>query len=302
MLSFEKITKKYGEFEALRELSFSLEGNQVVGLLGPNGAGKSTCMKILSGAISSSHGQYLFQDKKIDSKMDHNWKRRVGFLPERPPVYEDLSVRDNLRFWAEVKSLEKNEIDKEIERVVGRCGLNEVLGRRGEILSKGYRQRLGIATALIGNPDVLILDEPVSGLDPKQMIEIRSLVKELGQDHLVIFSSHQLYEVEQICASFIFLNKGKLIASGSKSEIQPKMSLPLLKVVFFEAPAELPIDQDWTLTEAGEFHISIEKSRENAQRLLKAFEEKSLVVLRFEWEEQNLESLFLKLVTDEVDL
>lgn len=296
MIIFNNVSKNYGDHKALVDVSFELQGNQVVGLLGPNGAGKTTCMKLLSGAMGRSAGGYKFLEESIEKDIGHSWKKKIGYLPERPPVYEDLSVKENLEFWADLKAITKNERKSEVERVVARCGLEDVLKRRGAVLSKGYRQRLGIASAILGNPDVLILDEPVSGLDPKQMIEIRNLVKELGEDHLVIFSSHQLHEVEQICSSFLFLNKGHLIAKGKKEEIQPKLKLPLLKIKFFEAPEELPEQYQWQKMSKNEYAVAIKKSHEAALELQVSLLSKNISYESFQWQDQNLESVFLSLI------
>lgn len=297
MLRFKNLSKNYGNHQALQSINFDLAGNQVVGLLGPNGAGKSTCMKILCGAMFSSSGEYFFGDQKIDRDTEAGWRKDIGFLPERPPVYESLSVEENLQFWGGLRGLHGKDLEKRIDYAVERTGLVEVRHRPGEVLSKGYRQRLGIAQALLGNAKVLILDEPMSGLDPQQMIEIRSLVKELGNEHLVIFSSHQLSEVEQICSHFLFLKQGQLLASGSKDEIDTQdNSSRLVLSTFDELSLDSSFPYDWGQLGKNSYSFVLEKKPEQMQGLLQELLKRQITPKELRWEENNLESLFLKLL------
>jgi ABC-2 type transport system ATP-binding protein len=302
VIEFENVSKFYGQHKALQDLSFQLAGNQVVGLLGPNGAGKTTTMKILAGAMAASSGIYRFKDSVLDTLHEHRWKESLGYLPERPPVYEELSVEDNLSFWAGLKNLKGTEKHKEIDRVVERCGLEEVRKRLGGVLSKGYRQRLGIAKAILGNPNFLILDEPISGLDPKQMLEVRELVKELGRDHLVLFSSHQLHEVEQICSKFLFLNHGKMIASGTKEELLPLMGKEKLQIKLFESYESLEL-KDYSLRQVDPFtwEIAAAKKAEIASEILQQLVSRNIAVKSFHWIESDLESLFIGLLEENSD-
>ena len=300
MIEFDSISKFYGQHKALQDLSFKLSGDQVVGLFGPNGAGKTTTMKILSGAMAASQGTYRFKDSIIDTLHEHSWKEKIGYLPERPPVYEELSVEDNLFFWAELKKLTGSEKKKELDRVIERCGLEEVRTRLGMVLSKGYRQRLGIAKAILGNPDFLILDEPISGLDPKQMLEVRELVKELGKDHLVLFSSHQLHEVEQICSKFLFLNHGKLIASGAKNELLPLINKEKLQLKLFQNIESLSVEgYSFQKIDSDTWETLAKQEEAVATDLMAKLSQQKIAVKSFQWQENDLESLFIGLLEED---
>ncbi len=231
MIQVEQLTKVYGSTVAIDHLDFHIERGEIVGFLGPNGAGKSTTMRILSGALGATEGRAMVGG--VDVYRDPlRVKRMVGYLPEVPPLYVDMTVRDYLRFCARVKGA--SDPRASVERLIGRVGLSGVAHRLIDHLSKGYRQRVGIAQALVHDPTVLILDEPASGLDPAQRVEIRDLVRELAQgDVTVILSTHVLPEVESLCDRVIVIDKGKILAadtlavlSGSMSSIQLRVARP----------------------------------------------------------------------------
>jgi ABC-2 type transport system ATP-binding protein len=218
VIELRELRKSYGGVEAVRGVSFSTETGSVLGLLGPNGAGKTTIMKVLTGYHYPSSGQAIVDG--IDVAEDPiAVKRRVGYLPESVPLYQDLTVAEYLDFAADARGLEGPERARAIERSIGLCGLSGVYRKRVEELSKGYRQRLGLAQAILHDPPILILDEPTTGLDPNQIIEIRELIKSLGESKTVILSTHILQEVEAICSNVIILNEGRVAAQGAPSEI-----------------------------------------------------------------------------------
>jgi len=218
MIRIEGLTKQYGTTQALRGVSFEVPRGQVVGFLGPNGAGKSTTMKILAGFVTPSSGKASVQG--IDVSADPVASRRmIGYLPENNPLYEEMMVRDFLDFVAEVRGIPKARRAGQIRNAVERCGLKAVLGKDISQLSKGYRQRVGLAQAIVHDPDLLILDEPTTGLDPNQIVEIRSLIKELGREKTVILSTHILSEVQSTCSRVLIINDGRLVADDAPERL-----------------------------------------------------------------------------------
>ncbi len=218
MIKIEHLTKKYGERYAINDISFSVEKGEIVGFLGPNGAGKTTTMSILTGYLSSTSGRACVDGYDI---LEHPMivKKKIGYLPEMPPLYLDMTVREYLEFIFDLKkcTLDKKAHINEIASVVK---IDDVMNRMIKNLSKGYRQRVGIAGALVSNPEVIIFDEPTNGLDPKQIIDIRNLIKELGRDHTVILSTHILSEVKSICDRIIIINDGKIVADKKVDELE----------------------------------------------------------------------------------
>jgi ABC-2 type transport system ATP-binding protein len=214
MIQVENLTKDYGPRRAINKLNFSVAKGDVVGFLGPNGAGKSTTMKIITGFMAPSNGSAAVAGFDVFEN-PIEVKKRIGYLPETPPVYGDMFVRDYLRYVAQLKQVSKDKIDKYIDRAVEKTNLGDVQKRLIQHLSKGYRQRVGIAQAIVSEPEVLILDEPTVGLDPKQVAEIRELIKSLKGQHTIILSTHILPEVEATCEKVIIINKGEIVAEDS---------------------------------------------------------------------------------------
>ena len=223
MIKVEHLTKRYGDFTAVDDLSFEIDDGHVYGFLGPNGAGKSTTMNIMTGCLSATEGRVLIDGFDI-FEQPKEAKKHIGYLPELPPLYMNETPYEYLRFVAEAKGIKSGEIETQINEVLKKTKTEDVKDRRISKLSKGYRQRIGIAQALLGNPKVIILDEPTVGLDPMQIIEIRELIKELGQDHTVILSSHILSEVQTICEKILIINKGKLIAFDEPEKLEESMT------------------------------------------------------------------------------
>lgn len=218
MIEVRHLTKRYGAHLAVDDLSFTVESGKIYGLLGPNGAGKSTTMNIITGCLAASEGEVIVNGHDIFEEPVAA-KKCVGYLPEIPPVYTDMTVSEYLRFIAEAKDVPAKERKAQLEEILESTGLADVRGRLINNLSKGYRQRVGIAQALVGNPEIVILDEPTVGLDPKQIIEIRDLIRMLGQKHTVILSSHILSEVSAVCDSVMIIAHGKLVANGTPEEL-----------------------------------------------------------------------------------
>ncbi len=218
MIELKQVTKRYGATEAVSDLSFRAPAGQIVGLLGQNGAGKTTTLNILTGYLPATSGQVLIDGMDMLTNA-RECKRRIGYLPEKPPLYDEMTVQSYLHFVCELKEVQGKAIRAHVDDIMDTCGLTEVRGRLIGHLSKGYRQRAGIAQALCGDPPVLVLDEPTVGLDPRQVVEIRDLIRELGQRHTVLFSSHLLPEIQQLCQRVIILHRGKLIREADMVDL-----------------------------------------------------------------------------------
>ena len=218
MIEVSHLTKKYAGYLAVDDVSFTVEDGQIYGLLGPNGAGKSTIMNILTGYLSATSGQVTVAGHPLPEEADEA-KACVGYLPEQPPLYPEMTVGEYLNFVAELKKVPRAQRKEQVLRAARRTGLEKVLPRLIRSLSKGYKQRVGIAQALLGSPKMIILDEQTVGLDPAQVIEMRKLIRELGKAHTVILSSHILSEVQAVCQQVLILSKGKLAASGTLQEL-----------------------------------------------------------------------------------
>ena len=214
MIRAENLTKRYGQHVAIDRLDFTIEKGEVLGFLGPNGAGKSTTMNIITGYLSATEGRVLVDGMDVLEK-PNEVKRKIGYLPELPPLYLDMTVTEYLRFVAELKKMPKKEFLNGLDKILDVVQIVDVKDRLIKNLSKGYKQRVGLAQALIGNPEILILDEPTIGLDPKQIIEIRNLIKSLREDHTIVLSSHILPEVSAVCERILIVNKGKIVASDT---------------------------------------------------------------------------------------
>ena len=222
MIEVQHLTKRYGSHLAVDDLSFSVQQGVIYGLLGPNGAGKSTTMNILTGYISATSGTVTIDGHDV---LEEPGAARacIGYLPEQPPLYQDMTVEEYLRFAAELKGVRRAERFSQVEKAMARTGLESVGRRLIRNLSKGYKQRVGLAGALMGSPKVIILDEPTVGLDPAQMIEIRTLIRDLGRTHTVILSSHILSEVQAVCDRVLIIAHGRLVAQGTPDELAGRL-------------------------------------------------------------------------------
>jgi ABC-2 type transport system ATP-binding protein len=215
----ENLTKVYGDQKAVDDISFEIKTGEVVGFLGPNGAGKSTTMKMITCYMAPTAGKILLEGFDVD-KNPEEIKKKIGYLPENNPLYTDMAIIDYLKFCAEIQGIDKTKVNERIHQMVDLCGLNQERYKRIGELSKGYRQRVGLAQAMIHDPEVLVLDEPTTGLDPNQIIEIRKLIKELGKEKTVILSSHILSEVEATCDRILIINRGKIVADGTSETLR----------------------------------------------------------------------------------
>ena len=218
MISVENLNKYYGDFHALKGVSFEIKSGEIVGILGPNGAGKSTTLRILTCYLSPTSGNAIIDGKSILNN-EREVKKVIGYLPESAPLYDDMSVFDYLVYMAEIQELERSRLSERLHYVVDACNLKDVISKSIGELSKGYKQRVGIAGAIIHDPKILILDEPTNGLDPNQIVEIRELIKELGKEKTVLISTHILSEVEATCSRAIIINQGNVIADADPKHL-----------------------------------------------------------------------------------
>ena len=308
MISVEHLTKYYGNFLAVDDISFHIEEGHVYGFLGPNGAGKSTTMNIMTGCLSATSGHVRIDGHDIFEEPDAA-KRQIGYLPEHPPLYLNDTPMEYLRFVGEAKGLRGEELDRQVGEVIRKTGIAGVRNRRISNLSKGYRQRVGIAQALLGNPKVIILDEPTVGLDPLQIIEIRDLIKELGRSHTVIFSSHILSEVQAICDQILIISKGKLVAYDTAANLEKQLLAPSeirlttdasadeLRHILTRVPAISRLRMEkgsgkWTVA-----RISTDRSDiyELSGAIYKAFTASDKMILEMALKKGTLEDVFIEL-------
>ncbi len=224
MIEVRNLTKRYGDITAVRDVSFTAQTGQILGFLGPNGAGKTTTMRVITGFQPATSGTVKVAGFDI-FEQSHEVRKRIGYLPENPPLYGDMTVGSYLRFVARIKGVSKRELGDAMDRALQVCGLVEVSSRLLGHLSKGFRQRVGLAQALIHNPSVLVLDEPTIGLDPRQIIDIRTLIRELARDRTVILSTHILPEVAQLCQKVVIINAGRVVVEDTLENLTRELSL-----------------------------------------------------------------------------
>lgn len=308
LIKVENLTKKYGSSKALDNVSFEIEKGHIYGLLGPNGAGKSTTMNIITGYISASSGTVTIDGHDI-VKEPQAARKLIGYLPELPPLYMDMTVYEYLKFVAELKKVKRKDRAAQIVSVMEQMSIASQADRLIKNLSKGYRQRVGFAQALIGNPQVLILDEPSVGLDPKQIIDMRNLIAQLGKEHTVILSSHILQEISAVCDYLMIINRGKLIASGTKSELlELSENGSIIEIMAdctkedaqqiadkFEGIHSCDIKVE---DEICNIDIVMEKDAKDIRKqLFKEFSDRKIELINLNLKEVSLEEVFLELVT-----
>ena len=235
MIEVKNVTKKYANITAVNDINFSVKDGEIVGFLGPNGAGKTTTMNMITGFIEPTEGQIIVNGYDI-SKKSKKAKKQIGYMPEGVPLYTEFTVKEFVNYMAELKLLKGEQKKNDVKKVIEETGLESVENKLIRNLSRGYKQRVGLAGALVGNPAVIILDEPTVGLDPKQITEIRSLIKELGKNHTVILSSHILSEVSQICERVIIINNGKIVAVDTPENLEKKTKEKNTLIVTVEDP------------------------------------------------------------------
>ena len=308
MIAVEHLTKCYGDFIAVSDLSFEIDEGHVYGFLGPNGAGKSTTMNIMTGCLSATEGHVRINGYDIFEEPERA-KKTIGYLPEQPPLYMNETPAEYLKFVGEAKGLKGLELKKQIEDVAGQTKIDHVMDRLISNLSKGYRQRVGIAQALLGSPRVIILDEPTVGLDPIQIIEIRDLIRQLGEDHTVILSSHILSEVQAICEKVLIISQGKLVAFDKPENLE-KLLLASNGITFTAEASKEEIDEilpeisritEWDVKtqEDGLTAVSVRTGSENVKEISRelffAFADKKKAILEMSSKKANLEDVFIEL-------
>lgn len=307
MIEVTNLTKKYGSHVAVDHLSFRVEKGQIYGFLGPNGAGKSTTMNIITGYLAATEGTVTVNGRDIQKEPEEA-KKSIGYLPELPPVYGDMTVLEYLRFAAELKKVPKADRAAQVGKVMEMTGITDMKNRLIRNLSKGYKQRVGLAQAILGDPEVIILDEPTVGLDPKQIIEIRDLIRSLGENHTVILSSHILSEVSAVCDHIMIISHGKLVASDSPEGLQKLMSgsewLELEVKGKFEAVKEAisTVEGVADVENYGEkedgcvkVHVTAKEKEDVREAVFYALANAKLPILFMQYSEKSLEDIFLEL-------
>ena len=312
MIKVEHLTKCYGDFTAVSVLSFEIDEGHVYGFLGPNGAGKSTTMNIMTGCLSATEGHVRIEGYDIFEEPKQA-KRKIGYLPEQPPLYMNETPAEYLKFVGEAKGLKGGELQRQIEEILRQTKLEHVKDRLISALSKGYRQRVGIAQALLGNPKVIILDEPTVGLDPIQIIEIRDMIRQLGENHTVILSSHILAEVQAICEKVLIISQGKLAAFDRPENLE-KLLLASNAISFTVEASKEEIDEvlgglgqitEWEIQakEDKGTMVSVKTETENVRdicrKLFFSFADKKKAILEMSSKKANLEDVFIELTEGE---
>ncbi len=308
MIEVKNVTKKYGKFTAVDNLNFKVEDHEIMGFLGPNGAGKSTTMNMITGYIEPTKGKIIVNGYEI-SKTPKKAKKQIGYMPESVPLYNDLTVREFIKYMADLKNVKRSERKAEIEKVLEETGTKSVENKLIKNISRGYKQRVSMAGALIGNPDILILDEPTVGLDPKQITEIRNLIKKLGKTHTIILSSHILSEVSQICNKVIIINKGKILAIDTPENLEKqtqsenniiitvedsKNKMKTIKEIIPEIK-EIKLIKD-NNDGTKQYLITSEKEVDLRKKIFEELPKQEITIFELKQTETTLEDAFLKLI------
>lgn len=311
MIEVNHLVKKYGNHYAVNDVSFTVEKGKIYGLLGPNGAGKSTCMNIMTGYIAATSGEVKINGHDIVKEAEEA-KKHIGYLPEIPPLYPDMTVWEYLCFVAELKKVNKSVRHQEVEEVMEKTFIDDMRNKLIKNLSKGYKQRVGLAQAMLGKPEIIILDEPTVGLDPKQILEIRELILSLKEEHTVILSSHILTEVSAVCDEIMIISKGKMVAcdtpEGLSHLMQGEDTLELTVKGECEALESVlssigEITSFTMKTEENQDMISaeikIENGKEIRETLFRLLADRNLPIFRMEMSNKSLEDIFLELTSSE---
>ena len=311
MIRAENLTKRYGQHVAIDSLDFNIEKGEILGFLGPNGAGKSTTMNIITGYLSASDGKVLVNDLDV---LEHpnEVKKMIGYLPEQPPLYLEMTALEYLKFVGEIKGVPKLELKSDLDRIMELVKIADVRHRLIRNLSKGYRQRVGLAQALIGNPELLILDEPTIGLDPKQIIEMRNLIKSLGKEHTIVLSSHILPEISAVCQRVLIINKGKIAATDTPENLSQRIAGKNRLSLRVEGPAKEVKSKLTSLdgiksvdvtssTEESAVDVLVEADKDHDLRreVFRAMSKADYPILMMRPMDMSLEDIFLQLTTTE---
>jgi ABC-2 type transport system ATP-binding protein len=310
MIEIKNVTKKYGTFAAVDDISFEVKDHEIVGFLGPNGAGKSTTMNMITGFIEPTSGKIIVNGYDV-SKAPNKAKKQIGYMPENVPLYNDLTVKEFVSYMCELRKVPKKDRDLQIRKIIKKTGLNEVENKLIKHISKGYKQRTSLAGALVGEPDVLILDEPTVGLDPKQITEIRNLIKKLGENHTVILSSHILSEVSQICSRVVIINHGKIVAVDTPDNLESTSSEEDTILITVEDPnnnmsgikskikACKEIKKIKELNDGTvQYRIVSSKDAEVNKELFEVLPKENITICELRKEQSSLEDAYLKIINE----
>lgn len=310
MIEVKNITKKYGNFVAVDNISFTIKDGEIVGLLGPNGAGKSTTMNTITGFIEQTEGNVIVNGYDT-LKKSKRAKSQIGYMPEGVPLYDDLSIKEFITYMAELKKVKRKEKKEQVQYIIKKTGLDEIQNKLIKNLSRGQKQRVSLAGALVGNPKVLILDEPTVGLDPKQIMEIRSLIKDLGREHTVILSSHILSEVSQICDRVIIINNGKIVAEDTPEHLENKVSSNNIIYITVEdnddkintMKEKIKGIKEIKLIETNEdktkrYMISGEKDEDLRKVIFTEFAKEGITIFEMKKPEVTLEDAFMQIINE----
>lgn len=310
MIEVKNITKKYGNFVAVDNISFTIKDGEIVGLLGPNGAGKSTTMNTITGFIEQTEGNVIVNGYDT-LKKSKRAKSQIGYMPEGVPLYDDLSIKEFVTYMAELKKVKRKEKKEKVQDIIKKTGLDEIQNKLVKNLSRGQKQRVSLAGALVGNPKVLILDEPTVGLDPKQIMEIRSLIKDLGREHTVILSSHILSEVSQICDRVIIINNGKIVAEDTPEHLENKVSSNNIIYITVEdnddkintMKEKIKGIKEIKLIETNEdktkrYMISGEKDEDLRKVIFTEFAKEGITIFEMKKPEVTLEDAFMQIINE----
>jgi ABC-2 type transport system ATP-binding protein len=310
VIEVQHLTKRYGPFTAVSDLSFRVERGEILGFLGPNGAGKTTTMRVLTGYMPPTEGKAIVAGYDVFAQ-PLEAKRRTGYLPETPPLYPEMTVRDYLTFVARIKGVARAERKQRVESTMKRTHVDDMANRHCAKLSKGYRQRVGLAQALLHNPDVLILDEPTAGLDPKQIIETRELIKQLAGDHTIILSTHILPEVSQTCQRVVIINNGRMVAVDTPDNLTARLqgseSMYVqvdgmgsdVKTALERVPGVTRVVLSDTRDTAAGFQVDSEAGRDVRRDLASTVVSRGWGLLELRPMRMSLEEIFLHLTTEE---
>jgi ABC-2 type transport system ATP-binding protein len=307
LIELKNVTKKYGDFTAVNDVSFKIEKGEIVGFLGQNGAGKTTTMKMITGLAEPTEGEIFIDGEKIT----RNSRKKIGYMPENTPLYQDLTVKEFINYMAELKCLKKQERKDQVEKLINDLSLADVQNKLIRNISRGYKQRVSMAGALVGNPEILILDEPTVGLDPKQIIEIRSLIKSLRKNHTVFLSSHILSEISQMCQKVIILNKGKIVAIDTPKNLESKIAKNSIII-----DVEDPNNNIKNITEkikeikeikfvknldnaVKQYEIIVEKNADIRKKLFEILPQEEISIIELKNSEVGLEEAFINLIESE---
>lgn len=308
MIEVKNITKKYGKFIAVDNINFTIDDGEIIGLLGPNGAGKTTTMNMITGFIEPTKGEIIVDGCDI-LKKPQKAKKQIGYMPEGVPLYNDLTVKEFVNYMSDLKMVNKKEKKEKVQEIIEKANLQDVQNKLIKNLSRGYKQRVSLAGALVSNPKILILDEPTVGLDPKQITEIRSLIKILGKEHTIILSSHILSEISQICQKVIIINKGKIVAIDTPTNLENKVKNQNQLTITVEDKEEkiqevtdnikgiqelklIKDNQDGTK----EYIINLKENADVRKEIFEKYAKNNITIFELKKSEATLEDAFIELI------